>query len=471
MNALGPRLQITPATSLEDVHKTLQGDHPLRTPEEITAFYKDALNETRGGDQMRRLQLGLGRAYGEALPFKACLMGHPGVGKSTELSRLVTQIEPEFRTIRFSATSVLDPVNFRSLDVLLIMMMEVAEQTTQLVGTPPSASCLRKILNWFASDTKSRTTQSESKAGIEAGVGVKSDSLWSQVVGLFANLKGEIRFASAREEKVVEYRLSRLDDLLAVANELLDECTRLLQTTKNQPKQEWLFIGEDFDKARIAPQRVQELFITYGNIFQDLSAHLIFSVPIGLYYSVGASQLPFTPNCSFIIPDTPVYTQDHLPNNHGREAVRSVLDARMDLNLFDSDQGLRLIVASGGNVRDLFTLVNYAADTAILRDGKRIDSDDVLKAIYNLRSDYKGRLGQSPFSPDPIPYPEKVELLKQIYAGTADAQITNPAMYSLLGTRAVQEFNGKRWFGVHPIVVDILKEQGHLPEDAAGETI
>jgi hypothetical protein len=468
MDALGPKLQITPATSLEDVHKTLQGDHPLQTSEEIAAFYKDELNETRGGDQMKRLRLGLSRAYGNVVPFKACLMGHPGVGKSTELSRLVTQIEPEFRTIRFSATSVLDPVNFRPLDVLLIMMMEVAEQTTQWVGTAPSANCLRKILDWFASDTKSRTIQSENKAGIEAGVGLKSDSLWSQVLGLFANVKGEIRFASAREEKIVEYRLSRLDDLVAVANELLDECTRLLQTKVNQ---EWLFIGEDFDKARIAPQRVQELFITYGNIFQDLRAHLIFSVPIGLYYSVGANQLPFTPSCSFIIPDTPIYIQDHCPNHQGRMAVQSVLEARMDLDLFDAGQVMRLLVASGGNLRDLFTLVNYAADTAILRDGEHINSDDVLKAIYNLRNDYKGRLGQSPFSPDPIPYSEKVALLKQIYAGVADAQITNPAMYSLLGTRAVQEFNGRRWFGVHPIVVDILKEQEHLPEDAEGGTL
>ncbi|NJM75332.1 MAG: hypothetical protein HC852_05515 [Acaryochloridaceae cyanobacterium RU_4_10] len=467
MDALGPKLQTTRATSLEDVYKTLRLV-PLQTPEEIAAFYKDELNETRGGDQMKRLRLGLNRAYGDVVPFKACLMGHPGVGKSTELSRLIADIEPEFRTIRFSATSVLDPVNFRPLDVLLIMMMEVAEQTTQLVGTPPSASCLRKILDWFATDTKSRTTQSESKIGIEAGIGVKSDSLWSQIVGLFANTKGEIRFASAREEKVVEYRLSRLDDLLEVANELLDECTRLLQTTA---KQEWLFIGEDFDKARIATHRVEELFITYGNIFQDLRAHLIFSVPIGLYYSVGASQLPFTPNCSFIIPDTPVYTQDHFPNNPGREAVLTVLEARMDLNLFEADQVLRLIVASGGNVRDLFTLVNYAADSAILRTAKQINADDVLGAIFNLRSDYERRLGQSPFSPDPVSYSEKAALLEQIYAGTADAQITNPAMYSLLGTRAVQEFNGKRWFGVHPIVVDILKKQGHLPEDVEGGTI
>lgn len=466
MDALGPKLQTTRATSLEDVHRTLRLV-PLQAPEEIAAFYKDELNETRGGDQMKRLRLGLNRAYGDVLPFKACLMGHPGVGKSTELSRLIAQIEPEFRAIRFSATSVLDPVNFKPLDVLLVMMIEVAEKTAEIVGTPPSESCLRKILDWFATETHSKTATSELKGNIEAGIGVKQDSLWSQIVGLFANLKGEIRFASAREEKVVEYRLSRLDELIDVANELLDECTRLL---KAHNKQEWLFIGEDFDKARIATNRIEDLFITYGNIFQDLRTHLIFSVPIGLYYSVGAAQLPFTQNCSFIIPDTPVYTQDHLPHEHGREAIRTVLAARMDLDLFETDQAIRLIVASGGNLRDLFTLVNYAADSALLRGAEVINANDVLGAIFNLRSDYERRLGQSPFSPDPVLYPEKVVLLKQIYVGIADAQITNPAMYSLLGTRAVQEFNGQRWFGVHPLVVDILKKQGHLTAES-GEVL
>lgn len=462
MDALEPKLQTTRATSLEDVYKTLR-PVPLQTAEEIATFYKDALNETRGGDQMKRLRLGLSRAYGDVVPFKACLMGHPGVGKLTELSRLIAEIESEFCVIRFSATSVLDPINFKPLDVLLIMMIEVAEQTEKLVGTAPSASCLQKILDWFATETTTRTKQSERNADMEVGTGAKQDSLWSQVIGLFGNLRGKIRFASVREEKSVEYQPNRFDDLIDVANELLDECTRLLKT---RTKREWLFIGEDFDKPGIATKRVKELFIDHGTIFQDLHTHLIFSVPIGLYYS---ENLPFTPNCSFIIPDTPVYTQDHRPNEQGREAVQAILDARMDLDLFEANQSIRLIVASGGNLRDLFTLVNYAADSAILRDADKISADDATGSILNLRSDYERRLGQSPFSPDPVPYSEKVALLIEIYSGTADAQITNPAKYSLLGTRAVQEFNGKRWLGVHPIVVDILKKQKHLPLESGDE--
>ncbi len=466
MDTLGPKLQITIATSLEEVHRTMQLT-PLVSVEEIDAFYRRELNETRGGDKMERLRRRLVRAYETEIPLKACIMGHPGVGKSTELSRLIADSKPNFCPIRFSAPAVLDPGNFKPLDVLLVMMMEVAKQTAERVGTIPSDARLQEILSWFASDEITHTRKLDATGTLEVGAGVKPDSLWNKVLGLFANLKGEIRYAAARSQETTDYRLARLDDLIAIANRLLDECNRLL---KQETNQEWLFVGEDFDKAGISPERVKDLFINYGNIFQELRTHLIFSVPIALYYSADAPRLPFGDAFSFVIPDTPVYRQNHTENDGGRAAVQAVLEARMNPSLFEGGQMVRLIVASGGNLRDLFNLVTYAAESAQLRDAERINAEDVEGSILNLRSDYERRLGQSPFDIDPVPYSEKVALLQRIYKEDADTQIPTPALYSLLSSRAVQEFNGQRWFGVHPIVVDILKKQGHLTAES-GEVL
>jgi hypothetical protein len=461
MDAFGPRLQTTPATTLEEVYRTMKLT-PLVSVEELRAFYRSELNETRGGDKMERLRRRLVRAYQSGIPLKACIMGHPGVGKSTELSRLIADSETHFCTIRFSAPTVLDPVSFKALDVLLVMMMEVAQQTEKKVGTIPSHGRLQEILDWFASEKITETRKLDATGTLDMGGGVKQDSLWNKVLGLFAHLKGEIRYAAARSQEVINHRLSRLDELIEIVNRLLDECNRLL---KQESGQEWLFVGEDFDKAGIAPERVKDLFINYGNLFQALRTHLIFSVPIALYYSVDAPRLPFGDDCSFLIPDTPVYNQDHQNNDGGRTAVQAVLEARMQPNLFEAGQMMRLIVASGGNVRDLFTLVTYATESAQIRDAEQINAEDVQGAILNLRSDYERRLGQSPYDIDPVPYAEKVELLQRIYESDADAQIPTPALYSLLGSRAVQEFNGQRWFGVHPLVVDILKKQKHLAGD------
>lgn len=463
------QLQKTPATTLEDVYKTLQ-PQPLQTLEELNAFYRNSINAVRGGDKTERLQLGLTRASRDGIPFKACVMGHRGVGKSTELSRLIEQVKAQFQVIRFSAMTNLDPGSFRPLDVVLFMMAEVAERTAQPIakggaGKRPSDYRLQEIWDWFATKQKSREQASEMEASLEAGAGVQKDSLWEQILGLFATLKAEMKFSATRKTEVVEYQITRLASLIEIANRLLDECNVALKASTGK---EWLFIGEDFDRAGIPTPKIEDLFITYANIFQDLRAHLIFTLPISLYYSSSAPRLPFPSERSFVIPDTPMFSPDHSPYLKGQEAVEQVLKARMNLELFEPEQAQRLIVASGGNLRDLFALVNYAADSALLRKATQINAEDSDAAIVNLRSDYERRLGQSPYDREEVTYNDKATLLVRIYSGEKDAQITNPVMYSLLDARAVQEFNGQRWFGIHPLVVDILAAQKRLTPSESG---
>ena len=460
------------AETLDDVHLTLSPE-PLETREEIQAFYRNELNQVRGGDKAQRLKLGLRRAIQGKSFYKACLMGHQGVGKSTELTRLINDeaVQKQFCGIRFSVTTDLDPGNFNPLDVLLLMIAEVVQQTAQPVdkggtGQVPEQPRLQEVWDWFANETILREQATEGVLSVEAGAGVQGDSLWGQVLGLFASLKSELRFASTRKKEIVEYRLSRLNTLIEVANRILADCNQKLQQTRGC---QWLFIGEDFDKAGIPSDAIENLFITYANIFSELETHLIFNLPIGLYNSSPAIRLSFPPERSLVIPDTPVFHPDHTPNELGRAAVRSVLEARISSDLFEPDQMERLIVASGGNLRDLFALVNYAADTATLRnETAQINEDDANSAIRNLRSEYERRLGQNPYDKDEITYEKKAELLKRIYDGDKEAQIPNPILYALLNDRAVQEFNGERWFGVHPLVVDLLNVQGRIPFSPSG---
>jgi hypothetical protein len=84
-------------------------------------------------------------------------------------------------------------------------------------------------------------------------------------------------------------------------------------------------------------------------------------------------------------------------------------------------------------------------------------------AINRMRAEYLGRLGTSQFDEEEqITYELKAERLISLHKQDPNAQVTNPVLNSLLRSRAVQEFNGKRWYGVHPLVVDILREQGKI---------
>ena len=82
------------ATSLKDLYEKLSY-RPLLTPAELNAFYRPEVNQVRGMDQVERLAARLLAARRE--PFKGFIIGHPGVGKSTEIARLTGKVESQFR--------------------------------------------------------------------------------------------------------------------------------------------------------------------------------------------------------------------------------------------------------------------------------------------------------------------------------------------------------------------------------------
>jgi hypothetical protein len=459
-------MQLTPATTLDDVYKTVSPE-PLLTPSELEAFYRDDLNRVRGGDKVESMALGLHRSSGGAF-YKAFLMGHPGVGKSTEMTRLVRRVVEKFRALRFSVTADLDPGSFKPFDVLLLMMFRIVEETKKPVGQggasqSPKDERLQNVLDWFAKETSTIERGQETKFEASTSVGPPPTSLWARFLGLSASVRGEIKYASDRKTEVVEYRLNRISALIKLLNELLDDCNNLLRAATGR---EWLFVGEDFDKPGIPIKLTEDLFLSHANIFKDLRTHLIFNIPIGLVYSEKAPQLPFPSDRIHPIPDTPVFHRDHVTEHkEGRAALRSILGARVSPKLFEGTQMKRLIVASGGNLRDLFALVGLAADNAILRGSKngKVNRTDADRSISSLRTEYERRLGESPYDAAKVTYPQKAQRLVAIYQQHQDAKVPDPVLYSLLNARAVQEFDRDRWFGVHPLVVDILKAQGRIP--------
>ncbi len=463
---------ITVAQSLDDVYLTLS-PQPLLTRDELRHWYRD-VNPVRGGGVRRRIALGLQRSLRPPQrPYKAFVMGHSGSGKSTEITCLIEGLGSHFQTLRCSAANELDPVEFRPFDVVLLSMIEIVERTTRPVvegglGRNLPKKRLEELLSWFREETRSTDESLQASASAAAGVQGES-SLLGKVLGLFANLRAEAKFATNRSRKVVEYRLRRLSELIHLANRVLADCNQLLA----EDGRSWLIVWEDFDKPGFQRGKVEDLFLTYANIWKELSCHLLITLPITLGWSSAAARLPFAENQTFSIPDIPVFTREHAPHQAGRRALADLLAARVDPGLFEAGQGERLTVASGGNLRDLFALVARAADNALLREeagAARIAAVDAQEAVVWLRTRYERRLGTSEDDSAGKGFREKVARMLAIYAGSAGAAIPDACLYSVLRARAVQEFDGDRWLGLHPLVVDILRRNGDLPEDAPGGT-
>lgn len=459
------------ATRLSDVYLTTPSE-PL-TAAQVHYWYQD-LSVVRGDQHLNRLELGLRRAH-RGGPYRAFLMGHSGSGKSTELTQLCLRVGERFEPLRLSVTQELDPSEFQPFDVLLVSLIEVVKRTTALLGgRVPANFCevpLRRVLDWMAQGETVREQVAEAQAGAEVGVGLSSASWLSRFLGMSASVKGEARFAASRSRRVTEYRLTRLSELLDAANAVLQEAdAALLAATGRQ----WLLIWEDFDKAQVASSRVKDCFFNYGQVWDGLRCNLLVTVPISLNYAEGGARLPLRPEQRFVIPDPAPFTPSKQPDSEGRAALCAILHRRVDPALLAPGQAEALVVASGGNLRDLLSLVRRAAETAWLRGGDetQIGPTDVEDARTWLRNEYKLRLGESPHDPEPVPFRDKLARLLAVYHGEPGSFVPDRVLGALLAMHAVQEFNHQRWLGVHPLMVDILQDLGALagPTPPAGGT-
>src|SRR5579875_2113694 len=404
-----PPLPDGPASTLDELYLTLSPE-PLLSKDEFDRFYQGEVNKVRGGDTVARLSLKLQRSYG-AVPFKTFVMGHPGVGKSTELTMLLFRVADQHRGVRLSIARELNPASFQVFDVLLLMIIRLAEEANalhpSLVGSRVSRSLLDDLEDWFGEEVVKRSKTRSTSAEAEAGAGVKGGSPWASLLGLFGSVKTDIKYAAERKTESVERRLKRLPDLVELCNRVIDICSRVLE---EQEHKEWLLIVEDLDKATISPQQVQDLFTQFGVVFRELRISMILTIPVWLGYSSESVRLPFDKH---MVPDTPVYNQQHDRHEAGRQAVRQVLEARVSPGLFEEGQMAKLIVASGGNLRDLFAMVQDAGERALLRDDRSqtIAQEDTTAAMNKMRNEYRMRLGQSPYDLAPITYPDKLAKL------------------------------------------------------------
>lgn len=449
---------LRPAKTLPEMADTLL-KQPLQSREEIDAFYSDKYSHARGVDRISHLGVELNRSFGKA-PFHGFVMGHPGVGKSTEISRLLLNMGQRFRPIRISAAAELHPGEFRIHDLLWLMIVRILTETKSPVISGFSDKLSPNLLRDVQSALSTRAVEvlGLSEKDLESGLDAK----------LFAKIRATLKLSRQRTEKTVEYTFSELSDLVDVVNRAFVECNAVLRGEKNQ---EWILVVEDFDKLGVEAEPLRRLFIDYSLLFEQLSCHMLFVIPVGLAYTEDAERMPFGRQRQFTIPDIPVYGKNgHEPDEEGITALIDVICRRVE-DLLEPALARSLAIASGGNLRDLFGLLSRAGVAAEARRAARIERQDAIEAVREMRSSYRFRLGEDLFGgPDPIPTRTKIGKLLEVYSGNPGAQFPDKTLYVLLRQRMVLQFNGSTWFGVHPLLVDLLKETQSLSPEAPGGT-
>ncbi len=448
---------LRPAITLPEIARTVE-PYPLERKEELEAFYTDGVQQLQGKTRLEVLRFALEDAINDRRCYKAFLIGHPGVGKSTELARLTAHFSADLHPLQINLMRELNPGTLRFYDILLLLLIRLVEEASSPTIIGFRENHLDQLLGRVKAHLSTKWKKHLESSGVDWSLALE--------LPLLAKIKGGLRQGRSIEQGSEEYEVSFVAELVDLTNDLLQACQQML--LKNKQRQ-WILIVEDMEKLGLSPDLIRTLFIGLRPSLQALNINIIFTIPVWLHFSEDATVILPSSFASCLIPDIAVYQKDHQVDSVALQALTELVEKRVDPSLLEDGAIQKCILASGGNLRDLFILLRGSMYAARSAKNHRISSENVAAAALSLRNEYRQRLGTTGSTATEVPLQEKIDRLVKIYERKdSKAEIPDPALYSLLRNRFVLQYNGTAWMGLHPLAVDLLIEFKELPIDAPG---
>lgn len=424
--------------------------------EEMDEFYSESLDRRRGRHQRRAIANALLSAAEQGFFFKGIVYGNRGTGKSTEVNRLLTdpEIDRRFVVIRLDAVEELNPQTSSVADVLLLTFFNLIEgcrrQCEKLGRAFHEADIMTADLQQVLSPFFPELQNKEQLIKTVGGGGE---------VSLFSILKASIRVEGQRKMEMVAQR----ESLTALKAALERQITAVRD---HVPEYELLVVGENFDKEQIPQTLLEETFVSYGGLLRDLRLHLLFMLPFPFVYRFGEGLAAFRRENRYPLYDVSVYNPEHHKDEAGCHALIELLKKRADIHEIFTHDALELLLrASGGDLYRLFAMIVRSGWEARYRhedvpaSDPRVLFGDAENIVLEQLGIFRNELGSGPEEQDAIPWEVQRDKLRAIYEGSPEANVPDAALHRLLRKRAVLFFNGRGRYGVHPMAVEILREQ------------
>lgn len=329
-------------------------------------------SKVRGSDVVRLINRRLVLKKGKFLHL--IFSGYRGNGKTTELFQLMYRIEGKYKTLYFNAEDELDINDMKFPDLLLGIAKMVAERMEK-EGLPLSEELLKQVGEWFYERLIEKTEQVKSELEIQAGISTPS---WFSYIT--AKILGTMK-TSEDDRKIIRQKLRQdITNLIDYVNDLLEGARKV---TREKAHKDLLVIIDNLDRLGLGLEI--DLFKHNGSNLRRLKCHIIYVVPISLFYDPIGQKLPF--DDEIIMPMIPVRDPDGTPNKDSINLLRKVIEKRFVLEkvLTQPEETSReFILASGGHIRDLIRMLHDACVEPI----DKIDIDVARRMINRLGEDY-----------------------------------------------------------------------------------
>ncbi|BAZ39776.1 hypothetical protein NIES4101_57320 [Calothrix sp. NIES-4101] len=445
-----------------DLHRFFEATDPSKTlvvnlPED-RKYYID-FSSVRGGDVITKLKQTI--AYFKPnKPTCQLFTGHIGCGKSTELLRLLLELEKDgFHVIYFESSEDLEMTDVDIGDVLLAIARRVSQSLEKINIAEPRR--LKELLQGAWNVLNSEVTGVKLKVPNVGDIGFSAEKeKFSLSLGI-GEITSKAKSDSTLRERLNQYLAPQKVKLLAAINqELLEPAIAEL---KQQGKKGLVVIVDNLDRIdnRVkAWGRTQQeyLFVDQAESLNKLNCHVVYTMPLSLKFSNDYGMLTQRFDDPKVLPMVPVKLPDGSIHEQGMALMRDMVLARAfpDLNsverlskiaeIFDNEMTLdRLCMASGGHVRDVLKLLNTCIQEEMALPLTRRTLETV---IIGRRNEMVLPISD-----------EEWELLRRV---KEKKKVSDDSGYQkLIRSRFVFEYrdNGEFWFDVNPILAEARELQ------------
>jgi hypothetical protein len=406
-------------------------------------------------DPLRSVRENLRQLLEDREDAKILFYGHGGSGKSTELNKLVREMDGDhYLVAKFSAREEMSLTDVNSEDIILVLMERLIAAAGE-VGLDIDREALQGVHDYFATFTEIRREEDARKATLDAGAKASTPSLLSSLLNLFVDFKAEVRYEARNETSRVAAIRKRPGNLIEYANLLVNAVRHSLP-----PGWHLLFIVEDLDKLDIATAR--QVFIENPNILTGLDASIVYTIPIFTFHSPDAGILHTKFHHHVSLPMIKTLGPDG-SRAEGFEIVRRIVLERLGDDALTLEALDLLIEKTGGVLQHAFEVIVGAT---LLRNATvPLAAEHIGHSLQRKKSEF---LTEITLPYEPVPGLERreqlYERLRECLRGQCASNPCRPTGQAidqvLLKSCALVEYNGTRWLGVHPLVRDILTETG-----------
>ncbi|HEY9802258.1 MAG TPA: ATP-binding protein [Leptolyngbyaceae cyanobacterium] len=370
---------------------------------------------------------------------KIIFTGHRGCGKSSLLAELSRQIQNEYFVVLFSIADSIEMSDVNHINILFAIALNLMyEAEARNVEIPPNTK--KQIHDWFK--TRTRTTE------VELGSGIGFD------FNLLSFLKAQLKADAKVREEIKEEFERKISELAARINEI----AAVIQMVT---KKETIVIIDDLDKLDLAV--VNEI---YGNNINSLfqpNIRIIYTVPIAAMCNTFVwGNIQSSSNYRIVVmPVIKIFSRgdnrlpDAKPRSEATDILCEILQKRISSELIDKSAAEKIVVYSGGVLRELIRLANICCLICLRlvrqKPGEKIVIDDQIieQAIKEIRNELSLRLGKEDF-----------KILQTTYEDFEPDDVKQPEFLELLHGLYILEYrNDETWYDIHPILVETLKRR------------